>query len=340
MNARHIRRFLGVILLLGLAMLPTLTVSAASEGLPTPDGGIVLVGEPWILPSGETYTGDVVIISANATVAKNAVLKGDLAVIRGDASVAGTIQGDLVVINGNVLLKPNSVIEGNVSFVGGKLTRLPGAVIKGDIVRTNVTIPADVSGVIKNLPPTLVPLALNAMQFAPPEPGSPQWIIARLFDLITGVLGAFFTAIILAAIAAFFVIVWPAPTHRVAETIQQVPIPAFLVGVVVALTAFVMGILLIITICLSPFGLLLFLGLLAAWLMGWSAMGGIVGKWLWEALNLSPTSDTLPTAVGTFLISLIAAVPCIGTLFGLVIGSVGIGAVVLSYFGTRVPETI
>ncbi len=334
------KRWILAIALLLVLLTPTRGVIAATEEISLSDGGIVLVGEPWTLPAGDIYKGDVVIISADATIEKDAILEGDLAVIGGNATVHGTVRGDVAVVNGNVRLSATSVIEGDVSFVGGELSRETGAIIKGDIIHTNVSFPVEMNEVLGALPQTLTPLILDAARFAPPEPGSPQWIVARLLDLITGILGALFSSIILAAIAAFFVIVWPEPTRRVAETVQKVPVPAFLVGILVGLTVIILGLLLIITICLSPFGLLLYVGLLAAWLMGWSAAGEIVGTRLWEVLNLSSTSDALPAAAGTFLISLLAAIPCVGTLFGIVVGSVGIGAVVLSYFGTRVPETV
>ena len=325
-------------MLVAALMLPLFVTSAAAAPTSggTPDGGIVLVGQNWTLPAGETYNGDVVVISGDVLIEEGATLNGDLAVVSGDATIKGTVRGDVAVVSGDLFLGAKSVVMGDVSFVSGQLHRETGSVVQGEIVQGNVRIP------IQNIPFNTWPQVLQALRwantFAPPAPGTPEWFLANLFRLVSGVVGAFFSALVLAAIAAFLTVIWPEPMQRVAETTQKAPVPDFLVGLVVAVAVVVIGILLVITLCLSPFGLLLLLGLVAGWLMGWSALGLIVGRRLWEAFAWSRTSDVLPAAVGTFLISLIAAVPCVGTLFGLIVGMAGLGAVILSYFGTRVPD--
>ena len=326
--------------LLALLLLatPVMTVAAAGPAGATAGGGIVLMGQNWTLRAGDTYRGDVVIIGANATVEEGATLVGDLAVLSGNATIRGTVKGDVTVVNGNLHLGAHSVVVGDVSFVSGELQREPGSVVQGDIVHTNIRVP------LQHVPANLWPQMFQALRlagtFRPPEPGTPRWFLARLFDIISGVVGAFFTALVLAAITAFLVAVWPEPMRHVTETVQKAPVPDFLVGLVVAVAVTVLGLLLLITICLLPFGLILLLGLVAGWLMGWAAVGRSVGLYLWQAMDQSPTSDVLPAAVGTFLLTLVAAVPCVGTLFGLVVGMVGLGAVVLSYFGTRVPDVV
>ncbi len=333
------KRLLGWLLLaVVLSAWTVVGVAAAPPVNPAPDGGTVLIGQDWTLPAGETYRGDVVIVSGDATIEEGATLIGDLAVISGDATVRGTVKGDVAVVSGDVFLGAKSVVAGDVSFVSGELTRETGSVVQGEVIYGNIRMP--LQGVPADLWPQVFQTLRWAGTFAPPQPGTPQWFFTRLLNLIGTIVGAFFTALVMAAVAAFLAAVWPDPLGRVAETIQRAPVPGFLVGLVVAIAALVLGILLIITICLSPFGLLLVIGLIAGWLMGWAAIGAIVGRRLWAALNQPQASDVLPAAVGTFLISLVSAVPCVGNLFGLIVGMVGLGAVVLSYFGTRVPETI
>ncbi len=334
-----IRRLLmgSMVLLLFMVLLvgPVLADSAANTST---DGGTVLIGQDWTLPAGETYRGDVVIISADATVEEGATLVGDLAVISGDANVYGAVQGDVAVVSGNVYLGSKSFVAGDVALVLGEYHGEAGAVVQGDIVHSAVNIP------LQGVPAEIWPQLLQAMRWANvygiPQPGSPQWFVLRLLRLIGSIVGAIVTALVLAAIAALLTAVWPEPMQRVAETAEKVPVPGFLIGLSVSVTVLLVAIILTVTICLSPFAALLVFGLVAAGLMGWTAIGGIVGRRLWDALNQPSTSDVLPTAVGTFVISLLAAVPCVGTLFGLLVGTVGLGAVVLSHFGTRVPDTI
>lgn len=329
---------MGSLVLLLLTMWLAFPALADSPPNRSGDGGVVLIGQDWTLPAGETYRGNVAIVSGDATVEEGATLVGDLAVVSGNARVRGTVQGNVSVVSGDVYLGPKSVVLGDVALVMGEFHGQPGYVIRGDIVRSTVNIP--LQGVPSVMWPQLLQIMRGSGAFDIPQPGSPRWFLVRLFRLIGSIVGAFFTAIVLGAMAAFLVAVWPEPIHRVAETAQKVPVPGFLIGLVGSITIAVFVIILTITICLIPFALLLTFGLLAAGVMGWAAIGSIVGKRLWEALDQPRTSDVLPAAVGTFVISLLAAVPCVGTLFGLIVGSVGLGAVVLSYFGTRVPDAI
>jgi hypothetical protein len=107
-------------------------------------------------------------------------------------------------------------------------------------------------------------------------------------------------------------------------------------------------IVLAITVCLSPLAALAALGLGAAGLFGWIGVGTLVGERLLQALNARGIAPIWAAGLGTLLITLIStglsAAFCLapfGWLMVFVLGCLGLGAVVLTRFGTTdyVPST-
>jgi hypothetical protein len=96
-----------------------------------------------------------------------------------------------------------------------------------------------------------------------------------------------------------------------------------------------------ITICLSPAAALIALALGVAGLFGWVAIGARVGRRLLEALGAGRIEPLWVAGLGTLIITLItvglSAAFCLaplGWLLMVVIGCFGLGAVVLTRFGT------
>ena len=89
--------------------------------------------------------------------------------------------------------------------------------------------------------------------------------------------------------------------------------------------------LLLIACCI---GLLGWLALGIAWLVGWLAVGLWLGQRMLQALNVRNATAIGEVALGVAVITILARLPwCIGFLFGVVIGCIGLGAVVLARFG-------
>jgi hypothetical protein len=89
-------------------------------------------------------------------------------------------------------------------------------------------------------------------------------------------------------------------------------------------------------ICIGlPVALVLIVGLLAAMLLGWIATGSLIGERLVVLLGRPAPSRVMSAVLGTGLISVVALVPCVGALLAFLAQSWGVGAVVLTRFGTR-----
>jgi hypothetical protein len=86
-------------------------------------------------------------------------------------------------------------------------------------------------------------------------------------------------------------------------------------------------------------GLLVWLALVAGAVVGWVAAGLWLGQRLLWGLKVRTRSAVGEVVVGVFLLTFLARLPfCIGFLVALVFGSLGLGAVVLTRFGTRPPR--
>ncbi|MCX6025837.1 MAG: hypothetical protein NTY23_06225, partial [Chloroflexi bacterium] len=131
---------------------------------------------------------------------------------------------------------------------------------------------------------------------------------------------------------------WPGQTARVAHaSLRHAPLSGAL-GLLTAVVAPGLLILLAITLCLIPVAALGAVLLLAAVVFGWIAIGVEVGNRLAQVLKwkLHPAaSAALGTLVLTLVLDFIGIVPCVGWLGSAIVGAIGLGAVVLTRFGAR-----
>ena len=144
-------------------------------------------------------------------------------------------------------------------------------------------------------------------------------------------------AIALAALGALVVVFMPKQTRQVIETSQAHAMPSVGVGCLTTIVAITLSILLIITLCGIPFGALLLFAFAVAGAFGWIALGWLTGEKILQALKARESWNVpvIAVIVGIFLLALVGAVPFVGWLVGAFLGCLGLGAVVLTRFGTR-----
>ena len=152
-----------------------------------------------------------------------------------------------------------------------------------------------------------------------------------------GLAHSILTALALAALGALVVVFLPSQARRVSETAQKSALPSLGVGcltVVVSLPLFVLLLVLVITI---PAAILLPFAMTLAWLFGWIALGWLIGDKVLQAVQAreSLRVPMVAVALGVLLLALLGAVPLIGWLIGLGVGLIGLGAVILTRFGTH-----
>jgi cytoskeletal protein CcmA (bactofilin family) len=275
------------------------------------DGGRVIFGGSFTLESGERLDGDLVIFGGSAVLEEDSRVDGDVVVMGGNASVAGEVDGDVVTFGGNVEVRSTAVVEGNLATIGGNVEREAGAVVRGKEVEG-----FEFEG---------LPRFTRVYTYRWPD-----W-----FSFIFGVFKAIFVALALAALGLLIVLFWPKQTEVVGQAVLDAPLPSGGVGLLTAVVAVALMVLLAITICLSPVAFLLGVAMLVAGIFGWAAVGLLVGQRLLEAFKVKVITPLIAVAVGILLLSLLGAIPCLGTIFGFVVGCLGLGAVVLTRFGTQ-----
>jgi hypothetical protein len=245
----------------------------------------------------------------------------------------GTIGGDVNVIGGLVTLGENAVVEGDVNSLSGQLIQDEGATVEGD-VNNNLTLPFFFSTPARiTIPNFEGGLTLPQLPFSAPS---------RLdmgLGLASGVLwwlGRSFIWAILALLVGLFI---PRNAERTAAAATGQPVVAGGLGCLTLLVVPVMLVLLFISICGIPFGLLGLFLLLAAWALGIIALGLETGVRL---ADLMKQDWALPVSamVGTFLLTLLinglgAIIPCIGWVVPALVGMVGLGAALVTRYGAR-----
>jgi cytoskeletal protein CcmA (bactofilin family) len=276
------------------------------------DDGTLIIGEVYTLESGKTVYGNLVVIGSSFTMEEGAQVLGDVSLIGSTTQIGGQVNGDVFAFAGSSTLESSGVIHGDLNQVFHKLNQRDGSTITGEISTFSS-------------PQTFQPF-WNGFNLIMPFFANPEKVVkSRL------ILSAVF--VFLACLIAYLL---PKPTRNVMRTIQNQVGVSWGVGFVITLVSPVVIVVLAITICLSPFALVLLVIWMVAALFGWIAMAALLGellnRWFYLKMNL-----VLQSLTGGFLIallvSLITLIPIVGFLLAILLGCYGLGGVVISRFG-------
>jgi hypothetical protein len=310
-------KLLTLFTLVTLLLVPT--GSAYAQG-PNPDnGGRVIFGSNFTLEKGDTFNGDLVVFGGNVTIEEDTSLNGNLVVIGGTIKSNGETKGDVVVVGGQISLEKSALVTGDVVTIGSQLTRAEGAKIEGEVVNNvapNITFPNG------RIPPTAPD--------APSLPNVPSPNIHINYNPFAEVFWIVFWAVIVAAFSMLLTLFWQPQIERTGKAIVSQPL---MTGAIGLLSFFVAAILFLTIIppILAAF----------AWLFGVVAIGSEVGERFTKALNQT-WSPVLTIGFGTFLLMLVGGaiglIPCLGGLILFLLGMMGIGGTVMTWFGARQPQ--
>lgn len=302
------KRLWMIVLVLLLMVVPA--VAFAQDG----DGDKFVFGEDYVLPAGEVLHGNLAVVRGTATLEVDSTVKGDVAVMGGQLIVAGTVEGNVAVLGGSVSLADSAVVKGDLASFGGSVERAAGAQLQGETLG-GPQLPGDT--------------ALPEVNTETPTGGVGriirQWILWQL--------GALGSGLLLALLGVVAVVLAPKAMGRMATAVATQPAMNFGVGLLTLAVGVLGGAVLLIACGL---GLLVWLALLVALLVGWFAVGLWAGQRLLAAIRLRTVSSLVEVAVGVFGITVLGRLPwCIGFLFMVIVGSIGLGAVVLTRVGSQ-----
>jgi cytoskeletal protein CcmA (bactofilin family) len=283
----------------------------------------VVAGGTFTLESDQVLDGNLIIFGGTAAVQEQAFVEGDVVVLGGIVTIDGVVEGNVVGIGGVVNLNENAFVEGDLTTVAATLNREPGAEVRGQVI-TGIEAP-----VINLVPGAFDFQTLPNLQPSFSPAGFTLW---RVFWFV-------FRTLMWGALAAFVAMFLPNPTTRTSQAIAKQPAVSGGVGLITIIITPIILLVLAITCILSPISLVGLLALVIAWFFGRIAIGLEIG------LRMAKMFDRewpLPVAagIGTFSLALVVDsvgtfLYCVGWLLPALVGILGLGGVVLTYFGTR-----
>jgi len=294
------------VLLLGIGegALPWLTPTVLAAGKQVQKGWYDCGGErrgpsfgaAIIVDTNQVICGD--LTSFGGIVAINGVVQGDVVTFGGKVIIAGTVDGNVDSYGGTVTLQSGSHVNGDLNLYAGGWTRGSGAEVNGNIIDHTRHIG---------------PLFFGGDEFRFPFGPILMW----------GALG--------------LLLIWLLPEHVmfVRTTVTSKPRRSLTIGLLSALLALPVVVVLIALIITIPVAIIVALGLIVAWAFGTVAVGWLVGDHV--VRKIAPHYNTRPiqVVVGLTVLVLAGSLPYVGCWISIGAGLLGLGAVLLSRFGTR-----
>lgn len=254
--------------------------------------------------------GDAVVVTSGE------VICHDLTSFGGSVVIGGEINGDVVAFASNVVI--NGVVHGNVTLYGGNLQVQDGARINGDIHVCGGGPVDEISQAQSN--------------------GSVFSCTKSLGVLLTRDSGAevrFWSIIIWVVLGLVLTALLPEHVMLIRTTVTSKMRRSFVLGVLSILLAPVVLALLVTLIVSIPLAILTAILLLTAWALGTIAIGWWIGDLIMRKVVPQYNTRFSQIIVGMTLLALAGSIPFVGFWVHISTGLLGLGAVLLSRFGTR-----
>jgi hypothetical protein len=249
-----------------------------------------------VVDTNQVICGD--LTSFGGIVAINGEVQGDVVTFGGKVVIAGTVDGNVDIYGGTVTLQNGSHVYGDLNLYAGSCTKGSGAEVDGNTI--------DHTGHIR-------PLFFGSGEFR-----FPFWPI-----LTWGALG--------------LLLIWLLPEHVmfVRTTVTNKPRRSLIIGLLSALLALPVLVVLIALIITIPLAIIVALGLIVAWAFGIVAVGWLVGDYVVRMVAPHHNTRPIQVVVGLTVLVLAGSLPYVGNWISIGAGLLGLGAVLLSRFGTR-----
>jgi len=310
-------KYLTIFSLLMVLLLPTFAAHAQPvQQIIT--GDKLVLGGTFALENGETLDGNLFIFGGNVNLNTGSTVAGDVAMVGGNLNADGRITGNVISLGGVVQMSESTTVDGDVNVLGGNLQGEGQATISGNVTSdTSTSLPVIVPGGFR-LPVPNINLSFN-----------PLWDFLWLL----------FQSFMWAALAVLVALFAPNPTRRVAGAVTSQPVASGGLGLLTVIVAPLALLVVSLTIIGIPVALLAILAIVTAWAFGTIAIGMEVGERL-AKMGKADWALAVSAALGTFILTLIVhgigkLVPCIGWLLPFLVGVIGLGAVLLTRFGSQ-----
>jgi len=232
------------------------------------------------------------------TVAINGLVRGNLTAFNSNIVIGGTVDGNIDLYGGNVVLQSSSHVHGDIHLYGGHFTRGLGAQIDGSVIDRTRSI---------------------------------DWLVSTN----GGFRFSFWSLLIWLAIGILLTSFFPEHVMFVRTTVVNKTRRSLVIGLLSILLAPPLLIVLVALVLPIPLAIIIGLVLLVAWGLGTVAVGWLVGEYVLRKIAPQRNTRLLQIVVGLTVLVLAGSLPYIGLFISIGAGLLGLGAVFLSRFGTR-----
>ena len=272
---------------------------------------IVLLMAGLLLGSGTVWASEdksIVKIGSDVTIESGMKVRNVVA-IGGQITVDGVVDNNVVAVGGSVVLTKKAVVGGSVTALGGVIVSARDAQVSGSMMELNSS----------NLYETLT-AAMSA------EWEGWSWIFAVISLAI-------FLAILV--VALLVVALLPKPVRIVAEAIRENTFKVVLCGLLGLVLIAPLALLLTISvvgIALIPLEVII---VVASVLLGFIAVGQLIGGKVLRLFKRPNPAMVRETFWGLIILWLVGWIPYIGWMVKAVAIVLGLGAVLITRFGTH-----
>lgn len=289
-------------------------------------GDKFVLGGTFTLGDGEVLDGSLVVFGGLVSLEAGSIVAGDVILLGGNAIIDGSVEGDILLVGGLLELGQDAIVEGDVAVIAGHMERNPDAMVYGKVTE-------GVEGPVSIDTP-------GSIDFPFSFPGGGDFPSIQITqNPALEFLWVLFRSIMWAAVAVLTVLFVPRHTEQVGKVAISQPLVSGGMGLLSMVVAPIALLIMIITIIGIPVALLSIFLVFVVWIFGVISLGTQVGKRLGKTFNRD-WALAVSAGLGTFLLTLVIesinkVIPCLGWLGLLLAAMLGIGAVVLTRFGTR-----
>jgi hypothetical protein len=225
---------------------------------------------------------------------------GDVVSVSGPVRITGRVDGDVIAVSDRAFLAPSARVGGDLRYGDERPVLAPGARVGGEVSNEDWADAASGWGWVSALG---------------------WWLAVTVSTLIVGVL-----------------LVWLAPRALyAAERAVRERLGATIGwGVALAIGVPLLAVLALVTLVGIPFGVALLLAAVPVLLVAYVTTAWIVGRRVLRNRSTSPWAALL---AGWGILRLLALIPVVGGLVGLVATIVGLGALAVALWRARAPRT-
>ena len=284
---------------------------------------------------------------------------GDVNSTGGTVYIDGIVEGDVIVEQGLVELGPNAVVSGRV-YVGRGMVDRSGSATVGSIEIGEEVSSFDLTGEDESAwdsPATgyrfdgvdenLVNRITGEIRRGLDRVAENTRFLPRFFEIRRwpympytqfsysgSVAGGVIRLLIIFALAALTYALFPKPVKRAGDALLLKPGPVIGWGLLAAVLAVPLMILLVITILGIPLVLVEILVLAVAVVLGYTGIVNLVGNRIVTAASGGRVNPLIAIAIGVLIFGLLGMIPILGGLLTLVIAVIALGMALATRFGT------